>query len=113
MGRDPGFQGDLAIWDGRVVVVGRLAGEPAARTIDADGPVFCAGFVDMHTHPGVSGIKQAQLAHGAGIREARRLAGGVLEGAVAAASETRFSSASSKQPLLLLGAATRPEERRL
>ena len=45
----PGFKGDLAIKDGRIERIGRVAGE-AARTIDAEGKVVTPGFIDVHTH---------------------------------------------------------------
>jgi N-acyl-D-amino-acid deacylase len=47
---NPWFFADVGLAGGRVAAVGRLAGEPAARTIDADGLFVCPGFVDMHTH---------------------------------------------------------------
>jgi N-acyl-D-amino-acid deacylase len=46
----PGRHADVAVADGRVVAVGRLAGASAARTIDADGLVVAPGVVDAHTH---------------------------------------------------------------
>lgn len=47
---NPWFRADVGIAEGRVAAVGRLAGESAAQTIDADGLFVCPGFVDMHTH---------------------------------------------------------------
>ncbi|TML90831.1 MAG: D-aminoacylase [Actinobacteria bacterium] len=44
------YRADVGIAGDRIASVGRLAGEPAARTIDADGLFVCPGFVDMHTH---------------------------------------------------------------
>jgi N-acyl-D-aspartate/D-glutamate deacylase len=46
---EPGFAGDVALRDGRIVAVGKVT-ETARRTIDADGLVVCPGFVDPHTH---------------------------------------------------------------
>ncbi len=46
----PGRTGDVAITDGRIVATGRLRGENATRTIDADGLVVAPGIVDAHTH---------------------------------------------------------------
>ncbi|HET9289289.1 MAG TPA: D-aminoacylase [Gaiella sp.] len=47
----PLFLGDVAIADGRIEEVGRLAPEAtAARVIDATGKVVCPGFVDPHSH---------------------------------------------------------------
>ena len=45
----PGFEGDVAIREGRIVAVGEAPGR-AAETIDATGRVVCPGFVDIHTH---------------------------------------------------------------
>jgi N-acyl-D-aspartate/D-glutamate deacylase len=40
---------DVAVRDGRITEVGRVAGR-GAREIDADGAVVAPGFVDIHTH---------------------------------------------------------------
>jgi len=45
----PRFSGDVAIHDGRIVEIGRIAGT-ARRTIDADGLIVAPGFIDGHTH---------------------------------------------------------------
>jgi N-acyl-D-aspartate/D-glutamate deacylase len=45
----PGFAGDIAIKDGRIVAIGRAEGD-AAQTIDATAKVVAPGFVDIHTH---------------------------------------------------------------
>jgi N-acyl-D-amino-acid deacylase len=47
---NPWYRADVGIAGDRIAAVGRLAREPAARTIDADGLFVCPGFVDMHTH---------------------------------------------------------------
>jgi N-acyl-D-amino-acid deacylase len=47
---NPWFRADVGLRDGRIAAVGRLRGEAAARTIDADGLAVCPGFIDMHTH---------------------------------------------------------------
>ena len=44
---------DVAVEDGRIVAVGDLGAEAAARAgqvVDADGAVVIPGFVDIHTH---------------------------------------------------------------
>ena len=43
----PWYAADVAIKDGRIAAIGRLAGAPAARTIDAAGKVVAPGFIDM------------------------------------------------------------------
>src|ERR671932_2808986 len=47
---NPWTAADVGIAGDRIVAVGRLAGESAARVVDADGLFVCPGFVDMHTH---------------------------------------------------------------
>ena len=46
----PGRIADVAITDGTIVAIGRLRGEAARRTIDAEGLVVAPGVVDAHTH---------------------------------------------------------------
>ena len=43
----PWFAGDVAIAGDRIVAMGRLAGHPARRTVDATGLVVAPGFIDM------------------------------------------------------------------
>ncbi len=43
-------QADVAIQDGRVAVIGRVARAEARRVIDASGCVVAPGIVDAHTH---------------------------------------------------------------
>ena len=45
----PARTGDVAVAGGRIVEVGRVAGD-AKRTFDADGLAVTPGFVDIHTH---------------------------------------------------------------
>jgi N-acyl-D-aspartate/D-glutamate deacylase len=45
-----GRRADIGVTDGVVTAIGDLAGEQAARKIDADGLVVSPGFVDVHTH---------------------------------------------------------------
>jgi N-acyl-D-aspartate/D-glutamate deacylase len=45
----PGWRGDLAIRDGRIAALGRVAGR-GAREIDAAGRAVAPGFIDPHTH---------------------------------------------------------------
>ena len=47
---NPWFYGDVAIANGKIVKVGRLAGEQAARTIDATDRYVSPGFIDGHSH---------------------------------------------------------------
>src|SRR5258705_8620994 len=45
----PSVTGSVAVRDGRIAGVGRVAG-PATRTIDAGGKVVAPGFIDPHSH---------------------------------------------------------------
>lgn len=49
----PGFPGDVAVCDGRIVAMGRVAGT-ARREIRVDGRVVCPGFIDIHSHSDLS-----------------------------------------------------------
>jgi len=43
----PWYRGDVAIRDGRIVAIGRLADATARKTIDAKGEIVAPGFIDM------------------------------------------------------------------
>src|SRR5215469_1262971 len=43
----PWYAADIAVKDGRIAAVGRLAGASATRNIDAHGMVVAPGFIDM------------------------------------------------------------------
>lgn len=43
----PWYAADIGIRAGRIAAIGRLAGAPAKRTIDAHGMVVAPGFIDM------------------------------------------------------------------
>jgi N-acyl-D-aspartate/D-glutamate deacylase len=45
----PGYQGEVAIKDGRICAIGSAPAE-ARETIDAKGAIVTPGFVDLHTH---------------------------------------------------------------
>jgi N-acyl-D-amino-acid deacylase len=47
---NPAFHADVGIRDGRIVVLGRLAGARAGRTVDARGKYVTPGFIDIHSH---------------------------------------------------------------
>ncbi|HEU4432016.1 MAG TPA: D-aminoacylase [Pyrinomonadaceae bacterium] len=47
---NPWFRADVAIKDGRIARIGRIAPETAAKTIDAKGQILAPGFIDVHTH---------------------------------------------------------------
>ncbi len=52
---------DVAISGARIVAVGKLADQPARRTIDARGLVVAPGFIDVHNHSDGWLIKTANL----------------------------------------------------
>ncbi|HXM79461.1 MAG TPA: hypothetical protein VOA00_09530, partial [Thermoanaerobaculia bacterium] len=43
----PLFLADVAVKDGRIAAIGRLADRPARRRIDARGLVVAPGFIDL------------------------------------------------------------------
>lgn len=63
----PGFQGDVAVKDGRIAAVGRVEGE-ARHVVEAAGRVVAPGFIDPHTHFDVQllwdGAARPALEHG-------------------------------------------------
>jgi len=46
----PGVLQDIAIKDGRIAALGRVAVGDAVETIDAKGLIVAPGFIDVHTH---------------------------------------------------------------
>src|SRR5256885_17233421 len=44
---NPWYMGDLAITNGRIVVIGKIPGGAAKRVIEANGMVVGPGFIDM------------------------------------------------------------------
>lgn len=47
---NPWFPADVAVKDGRIVAVGRLAEATAATVVDATGRYVAPGFIDIHSH---------------------------------------------------------------
>lgn len=50
---NPWFRGKVGIQGDRIVTVGLVETEDAARTIDCGGQIVSPGFIDMHTHADV------------------------------------------------------------
>lgn len=46
----PGVVADVGVRGDRIVAVGALPDEAAARVVDATGRVVCPGFIDVHVH---------------------------------------------------------------
>jgi N-acyl-D-amino-acid deacylase len=47
---NPWFPADVAVKDGRIAAVGRLASAQATTVIDASGKYVTPGFIDIHSH---------------------------------------------------------------
>ena len=64
---EPGYKGDIAVKDGRIVAVGQVHGE-ARQVVEAEGRVVAPGFIDPHTHFDVQllwdGAARPALEHG-------------------------------------------------
>jgi N-acyl-D-aspartate/D-glutamate deacylase len=65
---NPWFHGDLAIKDGKIAVIGKIADAKAKREIDARGLVVAPGFIDMHSHSDFTlledGLAQSKIRQG-------------------------------------------------
>lgn len=64
---EPGFEGDVAVKDGKIAAVGQVDGD-ARQVVDAKGRVVAPGFIDPHTHFDVQllwdGAARPALEHG-------------------------------------------------
>lgn len=49
-GKNPRYEGDLAIQGDRIAAIGDLSQAEAQNTIDAGGKIVSPGFIDVHTH---------------------------------------------------------------
>lgn len=50
---NPWFRGDVGVQGDKIVTVGRVETDDAARTVDCGGQIVSPGFIDMHTHADV------------------------------------------------------------
>jgi N-acyl-D-amino-acid deacylase len=55
----PGFRGDVAIKDRRIVAVGRLPKARARLTIDARHLFVAPGFINIHSHPAADALPRS------------------------------------------------------
>ena len=47
---NPWYRADVAVRDGRIIEIGRIAPTNARKVIDARGQILAPGFIDVHTH---------------------------------------------------------------
>jgi N-acyl-D-amino-acid deacylase len=47
---NPWFPADVAVTNGRIVAIGKLADAQASRIVDATGKLVTPGFIDVHSH---------------------------------------------------------------
>jgi len=47
---NPWFRADVAVREGRIVRIGRVAPDTAGKVMDAHGQILAPGFIDVHTH---------------------------------------------------------------
>lgn len=50
---NPWYRGEVGIQDGKIVSVGQVGTDVAARVIDCGGQIVSPGFIDMHSHADV------------------------------------------------------------
>ena len=61
---EPGYLADVALRDGRIVVIareGKLQAARAREIVDAQGRALAPGFIDVHTHDDTVVIRQPQM----------------------------------------------------
>ncbi|WP_216911067.1 N-acyl-D-amino-acid deacylase family protein [Nocardia noduli] len=49
-GTNPGYTGDVAVSEGRIIEIGGRISSAATHVVDADGALVVPGFIDFHTH---------------------------------------------------------------
>ena len=57
----PGRRADVAVRDGRIVLVGTAGTGSGTRSIDATGRIVCPGFIDIHSHSDESVLVNSAL----------------------------------------------------
>ena len=63
---NPWMRLDVGIRGDRIAAIGRLAGQPAAMTIDARGRIVAPGFMDVHSHA-LGGLTNPKLREGGAL----------------------------------------------